>query len=290
MEYLLHIFIFIGIYTVLAVSLDLLVGHTGLMSVAHAAFYGIGAYASALLASNPSFPFPLDVLTGMIVAAFLSLLISMSSLRLYEDYFIIATFGFQMIFLAGVNNLLDLTQGPMGIRGIPRPSIFGWVIRYHFEFAALSLVWVVLAYMIVGLTCRSPFGRVLNAIREDEVFAQSLGKNPFRFKLLAFALSGCIAASAGSLYARYISYIDPTSFTITDSILVLSMIIIGGTGSLWGPLIGATLLVTLPEILRFIGINNSAAANLRQIFYGSLLIAIMLFRPRGITGKFSIGR
>lgn len=290
MEYLLHILVLVGIYTVLAVSLDLLAGHTGLLSIAHAAFYGLGAYTSALLAVHFGAPFLVGVLAGMAVAVLISFVVSLPSLRLHDDYFVIATFGFQMILFSIFNNWMDLTRGPLGIPGIPQPEIFGWTIQSHIGFVVLSAVFAAIAYVVVGRLAASPFGRVLRAIREDEVFAESLGKNTLKFKVIAFAVSAALAASAGSLYAHYITYIDPTSFTVMESILVISMVIIGGAGSPWGPLIGAVVLVTLPEALRFIGLPSAVAANLRQIFYGTLLVVMMMVRPRGLVGRYGFGR
>jgi branched-chain amino acid transport system permease protein len=290
MDYLLHILILAAIYTVLAVSLDLLAGQTGLLSIAHAAFYGIGAYASALMAVSYGSGFTVGVLTGMAVAAAISFIVSLPSLRLHDDYFVIATFGFQMILFSIFNNWMDLTRGPLGIPGIPQPVILGWKIGSHSEFLLLSSLFALLAYFVVYRLSSSPFGRVLHAIREDEVLAKSLSKNTLRFKVTAFAVSAALAASAGSLYAHYITYIDPTSFTVMESILVISMVIIGGAGSTWGPLVGAVVLVTLPEALRFVGMPSAIAANMRQIIYGSLLVIMMMFRPRGLVGKYGFGR
>lgn len=290
MEYVLHILVLIGIYTILAVSLDLLAGHTGLLSIAHAAFYGLGAYTSALLAVHTGAPFLVGILVGMAVAALVSLVVSLPSLRLHDDYFVIATFGFQMILFSVFNNWMDLTRGPLGIPGIPQPSFFGWTLQSHVGFVVLAALLATFAYVVVGRISTSPFGRVLRAIREDEVFVNALGKNTLRFKVTAFAVSAALAASAGSLYAHYITYIDPTSFTVMESILVISMVIIGGAGSPWGPLIGAVVIVTLPETLRFVGLPNSVAANLRQIFYGTLLVVMMMVRPRGLVGHYGFGR
>lgn len=290
MEYFLHILVLIGIYTILAVSLDLLAGHTGLLSIAHAAFYGLGAYTSALLAVHTGAPFLVGIVVGMAVAALVSLVVSLPSLRLHDDYFVIATFGFQMILFSVFNNWMDVTRGPLGIPGIPQPSFFGWILQSHIGFVVLAALLAAFSYVVVGRISTSPFGRVLRAIREDEVFAQALGKNTLRFKVTAFAVSAALAASAGSLYAHYITYIDPTSFTVMESILVISMVIIGGAGSPWGPLIGAVVLVTLPEALRFVGLPSSVAANLRQIFYGTLLVVMMMVRPRGLVGQYGFGR
>jgi branched-chain amino acid transport system permease protein len=289
-EYLLHICILASVYTILAASLDLLAGRTGLLSIAHAAFYGLGAYSSSLLAVNYGAPFLVGVLAGMIVAALVSFVVSLPSLRLHDDYFVIATFGFQMILFSICNNWMELTRGPLGIPGIPQPIIFGWHVETHLEYLVLSAFFAVIAYLAVYRITSSPFGRVLHAIREDEVFTHALGKNPLYFKVTAFAVSAALAALAGSLYAHYITYIDPTSFTVMESILIISMVIIGGAGSTWGPLVGAAVLVALPEALRFVGLPSAVAANLRQIIYGSLLVIMMMFRPRGLVGKYGFSK
>jgi len=290
MDYVLHIIVMVCIYATLAVALDLLAGQTGIVSVAHAAFYGLGAYTSALLAVRLGAPFPLGILGGILVATLASFLISLTSLRLHNDYFVMATFGFQMIILSILNNWMAVTQGPIGIANIPNPSLLGFTINSPVGYVALAIVLVGTAYLIVNAITSSPFGRVLRAIREDEVFTESLGKNTLKFKTIAFAMSAALAASAGGLYAHYVTFIDPTSFSVMESILVLSMVIIGGAGSRRGPLIGAAILVILPEVLRFIGLPSLVAANTRQIIYGSLLIVMMMFRPRGFVGRFGFRR
>jgi branched-chain amino acid transport system permease protein len=181
---------------------------------------------------------------------------------------------------------MGLTNGPLGISGIPRPIIFGLPVRYQLEFVILSLGFAAFAYLIVSIITSSPFGRVLRGIREDEILTSSLGKNTFSFKVTAFAVSASLAALAGSLFAHYVTYIDPTSFTVMESILVISMVIIGGAGSRYGPLIGAIVLVLLPEILRFVGLPQSVAQNLRQLLYGVALVVMIVVRPRGIAGQY----
>jgi len=290
MEYIFHIFILVCIFSILTFSLDLLMGHAGILSITQAAFYGLGAYASALLVVCLKFPFLAGVLVGMVAAALMSLVVSLPSLRLHDDYFVIATFGFQMILFSVFNNWMAVTRGPLGIPGIPPPSIFGWAITSKIAYLILTACFAALAYAVVWRLTSSPFGRVLHAIREDEVFARSLGKNVLRFKVVAFAVSAALAAAAGSLYAHYVTFIDPTSFTVMESILIISMVIIGGAGSRWGPLVGALVVVTLPELLRFVGLPSAVAANLRQIIYGLLLVLMMLLRPRGLVGKYDFGR
>jgi len=290
MEYLLHILVLVGIYAALAVSLVLLVGQAGILSIAQAAFYGIGAYASALLTVHTGAPFFAGVLVGMVLAALVSLAVSLPSFRLHDDYLVIASFAFQVIVFSVFNNWAWLTNGPLGIAGIPRPTILSWSIQSRGEFAILAFLLTVFSGFVVSRISASPLGRVLRAIREDEVFAQAMGKNTLRFKVVAFAVSAALAAAAGSLYAQYISYIDPMNFTVMESILVISMVIVGGAGSSWGPLFGAAILVTLPEALRFVGLPGSTAANLRQMLYGTLLVAMMLLRPRGLVGRYAFGR
>lgn len=288
MDYILHILILINIYIILVVSLDLIAGYTGLLSIAHAAFYGIGAYATALLSLHFQTNFLFNMVFGIVGAAVLGAIIAFPSLRIHDDYFVIATFGFQMIVYSIFNNWVDLTRGPLGIPGIPVASLFGFNIDNHWKFLILSAIFAFLAYLVVHKLVNAPYGRVLKAIREDEIFAQSLGKNVNFYKIQVFVIGGVIASVAGNLYAHYITFIDPTSFTILESILVISMVIIGGAGSLRGPIIGAVVLVILPEALRFVGLPSSVAANLRQIFYGSLLVLMMLYRPQGLIGEFNL--
>ncbi len=287
MEYFLHILIYIGIYIILSLSLNLLVGYTGLLSIAHAAFYGVGAYVAALLALKIHSPFLLNLVLAVIGAAVIGILLGFPSLRIKEDYFAIATFAFQVIIFSVLNNWVTFTGGPMGLPGIPQPEIFGYIVSSHLEYLVLVGILCALTIWVCHHIVNSPFGRVLTAIREDEIFTQAFGKNIAAFKIKVFMISSALAAVAGVLYATYISFIDPTSFTIMESIFIISIVIIGGAGSLWGPAVGSAVLVSLPEILRFIGLPNAVAANLRQIIYGALLVICMLWRPQGLMGKYS---
>jgi branched-chain amino acid transport system permease protein len=290
MNFALHVLTLVLIYIVSAYAVDLLAGRTGLLSVAHAAFYGVGAYTSALLSTRWDWPFLASLGAAVGVGAVVSLAVSLPSARLWGDHFVIATFGFQMIALGVIENWMGLTRGPLGIPGIPHPTILGWEANTKGEFVLVAGTLAALASIVVGLIAASPLGRVLHAIREDEVFAEACGKSTVRVKLTAFAMSSSLSAMAGALYAHYITYIDSTSFTIMESILVLSMVIIGGAGSFRGPLIGAIVLATLPEVLRFVGLPTAAAANLRQIIYGTLLVVMMVARPRGLVGRYAFSR
>jgi len=290
MEYFLHILILINIYIIIAISLNLIAGYSGLLSIAHAAFYGIGAYATALMWLYLGTGFWVNIWIGILVSGVLGLIIAYPSLRIYDDYFAIATFGFQMIVFSVLNNWVDFTKGPMGIPGIPSPTLFGYEISSHIGFFLLSLFFAVIVYFLVKRLVESPFGLVLKGIREDEVFTKAAGKNITKYKILVFVIGGSLASIAGALYAHYISYIDPTSFTINESIFMLSIVIIGGMASLKGSVLGAVILVILPELLRFIGLPSSVAANLRQIFYGVLLVLFMMYRPRGFIGEYELSK
>lgn len=290
MEYIIHIVILITIYIMLTLSLELLMGQGGLLSLAHAAFYGIGAYSSAILAVSYGTSFITGIIVGCLIAAAVSFVISLTSIHLHEDYFVIGTFGFQLVLSGIYSNWISLTSGPYGISGIPKPSLFGYQFVSIYSVALLTILAAGLVYLLLYRICTSPFGRVLRAIREDEVFVRALGKNSFSFKAKSLAVSAVIAAFAGSLYAHYITFIDPSSFTLTESVLVLSMVIIGGAGNLIGSVVGATVLVTLPEVFRLLGLPVAIAYQLRQILYGSSLILMMMFRPRGLLGKYGFGR
>ncbi|NQT03471.1 MAG: branched-chain amino acid ABC transporter permease [Planctomycetes bacterium] len=290
MDYLLHILILINIYIILASSLNLIAGYTGLLSICQAAFYGVGAYTAALMSLKVGSPFVVNLLLAMVVTGVLGALVGIPSLRIRDDYFVIATFAFQVIAFSIMTNWMAFTGGPMGLPGIPQPKIFWWVVDSNWE---TFLVSTVLAAGVLAVCLRlvhSPFGRVLMAIREDETFALAAGKNIAAYKVLVFIIGAAMASVAGVIYAHYISFIDPTSFTVMESIFIISIVIIGGAGSFWGPVVGAIVLVTLPEALRFIGMPSSIAANMRQILYGGLLVAFMMLRPQGLMGKYAFGK
>jgi len=223
----------------------------------------------------------------VVLSGLLGALVGIPSLRIRDDYFVIATFAFQVIAFSVLNNWVSFTGGPMGLPGIPQPTIFGLQVSSHLGFLVLVGIFCMMTLWVTHRIVRSPFGRVLKAIREDEVFTQAAGKNVAGYKVLVFVIGAGMAAVAGVMYAYYISFIDPTSFTVMESIFIISIVIIGGAGSLWGPVVGAVVLVTLPEFLRFIGLPSSVAANLRQIIYGGLLVAFMMWRPRGFLGKYA---
>ena len=290
MEYIAHIIVLVLIYTTLATSLRVLVGETGLLSFAHAAFFGIGAYSSAILMTRSDVPFAAAFPASMGVAAACSLLISLPSLWLRGDHFVLVTFGFPIIVTGLLNNCAGFTGGADGVTGIPPARIVGLGLGSAAGSVAIALTVAVCSHLVIRRILVSPLGRVLRAIREDEDMVAACGRSPAAFKIAAVAVTAALAGAAGSVYAQYIGFVDPSGFTILESILILSMVIIGGAGSIWGPIVGAVVLVTVPEVLRFVGLPSSTAAELRQLFYGLLLVLTMVLRPEGLLGKYRIGR
>lgn len=195
-----------------------------------------------------------------------------------------------MIIQGVLNNWIEVTHGPFGIADIPRPVIFRWTVESSSEFVLIGLGLVLMTLWVVSQIVESPYGRVLRAIREDEQLAAALGKCTQRYKTTSFVVGACLAAAAGCLFAHYMTYIDPTSFTVMESVLILCVVIVGGTGRNWGPVVGAVVLVCLPEAITFLGFPSAIAANLRQILYGSALIVCMIWRPQGIAGGAPIYR
>ena len=283
--YVAHYLVMVGIYTILAVSLNLLVGYAGIFSLAHAAVYGIGAYASALVALKLGLGFWGGLIVAAVAGACAAALVGIPSLRVAGDYYIVASFGLQVVILTVFMNWTDLTNGHAGLAGIPRPRVFGLVIDNPFKYVFLSLALAALTYAVCHRLTNSAFGRTLRAVREDEIAAQATGKNVVLVKIVITTISSALGALGGSLYAHYITYINPSSFTLEESIFITSLVILGGTERLAGPVVGAFILLAVPEALKFLAIPDTVAAPTRQILYGGLLILFMFVRPEGILGR-----
>ncbi|MEK9201269.1 MAG: branched-chain amino acid ABC transporter permease [Patescibacteria group bacterium] len=288
MEYLVHLGILFSIFAILALSLQLVVGYTGLLSVTHAAFYGIGAYVTALLITNLGVNFFLALIAGVIITAFVALLVGFVLSKFRGDYYALGSLGFNVIVFSIFLNWQDVTRGPLGIPGIDRPDILGFQFSENIVFLVLSLAFLALSYWLSKWVTDSSFGRVLKAIREDEEAVSVFGYRTLFFKLAIFVFSAGVAAIAGALYATYITFIDPSSFTINESIFILAIIILGGLGSLRGAIIGALVLILLPEALRFVGFPSDIAAQMRQVIYGLILVGLMLYRPQGLVGEYKL--
>jgi len=288
MEYLIHLAILFAIYAILGISLNLVVGYTGLLSVTHAAFYGIGAYATAILLTKTGLGFFISLVSGIIITIAVSFLIGVILSKFKDDYYALVSLGFNGIVFAIFLNWQSLTRGPLGIPGIKRPEFWGINFSNNFNYLMLILVFLGLVYFTALFIVNSSFGRALKAIREDEGAIRVFGYNTAHFKLAIFAISAAMAAIAGSFFASYITFIDPTSFTLAESIFSLAIIILGGLANLRGSILGALFLILLPEALRFVGFPTEIAAQMRQVVYGVILILLMLYRPQGLVGEYKL--
>ena len=280
--------ILFAIYGILGVSLNLIVGYTGLLSVTHAAFYGIGAYTTAILLTQSGVGFFPSVILGIVLTFIVSFLIGLVLSKFKGDYYALSSFGFNTIAFAVFLNWQSLTRGPLGIPGISKPELFGIDFFNNFNFLILVLIFLILVYLASRFIVNSSFGRVLKAIREDEEAIQVFGYNTLYFKLAIFVISAGMAALAGSFFASYITFIDPSSFTLMESVFILAIIILGGLANLRGSILGALFLILLPEVLRFVGFPSDIAAQMRQVVYGVILILLMLYRPQGLMGEYKL--
>lgn len=286
MEYILHIVIMLNIYIMLVLSANLPVGMARLLTLCQAAFYGIGAYISAFFLMQFNLPFIVVALAVMILTGAFSWVVSLASVKLKKDYFILATLGFQMIAYTILYNWTDVTRGAYGIAGIPGIKLFGIIeLSSVWAYALMTLVSMGVVVLVFHLIKSSPYGRLLKAMRTDELSAQSVGRNTVVARSWAFFISAAVSGLAGLFYASYVSYIDPTSFTLDESIFIISALFIGGVGNIRGSILGAFFVVILPEVLRFVGMPDDIAADMRQIIYGLSLIVVMYFRPRGLAGE-----
>jgi branched-chain amino acid transport system permease protein len=247
--------------------------------------YGVGAYASALAALHLGLGFWGGLVVAGVAGACAAALVAIPSLRVAGDYYVVASFGLQFVIVTVFMNWTDLTNGHAGLPGIPRPHVLGWVIDTPFEYVVLGLALAALTYAMCHRLTHSGFGRVLQAIRDDEIAAQAMGKNVVLIKIVIATISSALGGLAGSLYAHYITYVNPSSFTLHESIFIVTLVILGGSERLAGPVVGAFILLAVPEALKFLAIPDAVAAPARQILYGALLIAFMLLRPEGILGR-----
>jgi len=289
MSYILHIAIILQIYIILALSLNVKTGFTGLLSLCQAAFYGTGAYVVTILMVNHNFNFLTALFMAIVFNVFINgVLISLFATRLRNLYFTLASLAFQIIFFGVIYNWQGLTQGSYGITGIPKPTVFGIEFSSHILFFVITSFFTVTTLAFFHFFPKSPLCRMLQCVRDDEVWMVALGKNPAYFKFIGISISAVFASIAGGLYATYMSYIDPTCFTLDESILILTIILIGGTGNIIGPISGAILYVLLPEFLRFVNLPDALAANVRMIIYAMILLLIIRLKPNGLFGRFEI--
>ena len=287
--YIRNIAVLCVLYSILSLSLNLIMGYTGIAVLGMAAFYGIGAYTYAILSTRLGFSFLPAVICAFLMALLSGVLIALPTMRISGNYLAIVTLGFCEIVRIVELNWVELTGGPFGIKSIPAPVIFGYKFnnplkKYYLGVALLALTVLALSSML-----NSRAGRAWKAIKGDVIAAQAMGVNVFKYKTWAFAFTAAFSGLAGAFFASYIGYIDSTNFNYNQSIQILSMTIMGGLGSLPGSIIGAVFFMVLPEFLRWLGtIFGEWVVQWRQILYGLILVLMIMFKPDGILGGFDL--
>lgn len=275
--YVLHLANMACIYAMLTLSLNVLIGFTGQFSVGHAAFYGIGAYSSALLVTKLGMPIWVGFIAAGVISAMFGLMLGLPTLRLRGFYLGVVTLGFGEIMHQVFVNAIAITNGPKGVTGIPAPSIGPILLNTYGKYYFLSITLLVITIALCYRLLYSRVGRALLAIRENEVAAEATGISSTYYKVMAFSISACIAGVAGALYAHEIMFISPESFVGSESVSVLSMMVVGGVGSIPGSVAGAIALTIVPEYLRQFG-------DLRLVLYGLAILIMIIYSPRGIGG------
>jgi len=274
-DYLLHILVQGCLLSTLAVSLNLLAGYCGLVSLGQMTFYAIGAYSAALLAAATSLGYVLALPVALGLAGLLAAAQATATSNLKEDEFAIATFAMHAVFWMLLMNWVELTNGPLGIPNVPAIRVIGFSFDGPSGFFPLALLLLGASLLVVWQLQRRPFGMLMRMARDDEELAESYGRNVHALRRSVWIVAAAIASGAGLLQASYVGYVNPVSFSSMESTLLLAIVIIGGPGTFWGPVIGAFVIIIVPEILRFIGFPASQAANIRQILLGAVLVAVI---------------
>lgn len=281
--YIFTLLILIGIYSIVTIGLTLLVGYAGQISLGHAAFFGIGAYSSGVLTTSFHLSPWLSMAIGIVATFLIAYIIGIPILKLKGHFLALATVGINIIFFILILGLNQWTGGAAGLNGIPILSVFGFqlmskVFFYYFVWLAAFIV-LILSLNIV----RSHVGRVLRSIHDSEIATETLGVQVSKYKVAIFALSASFAALAGSIYAHYITFVSPPTFYITTSILFLIMVMVGGSRSIWGGILGAAIIVFLNEIIRYVGHTYfGISGEVEIVVYGLIIILVMMYMPKGL--------
>lgn len=278
MDYLVSIAVFAGIWVALALSLNILIGYAGQVSLGHAAFFGIGAYTSGILTQRYGQSFFVGLLAAILLTGLVGGLLGLPSLRVRHDFLVLVTIGINFVVVA-IFNYVQFFGGALGVIDIPTPRFFG--IQGDLPYLVLVWLYALFTLGVCWYLSKTWAGMALNAVRLDEDAAASVGVSVPRFKIIAFIISGALAGGAGSLYAHYLKSLFPGTFGFLESIVILSMVVVGGAGTLRGPIFGAIILRALPELLR--GLQDY-----RFTIYGALLVLMMLFQPMGLLGDDSV--
>jgi branched-chain amino acid transport system permease protein len=283
--YYLHVVIMAGIFGVLSLSLNLLLGYTGQLSLGHAAFFGIGAYTSALLTLSLAWPVWPAMLAAVALAALAGWTIGRLALKLRGAYFVLVTISFAGVVSLVSVNWMELTNGPLGLPGVPAPELGPWSLRTKTAYYYLVLAGVALSYGVCKRLVSSRIGRAFLALRENEPLAESVGVDVTHYLVLAAVVSAGMAGLGGSLYAHYTRFVSPEVFLFTYTVTMVIMVVAGGKGTLAGPLVGALLFTALPEALRL-----ATSWQWQMLAYGVLLLLLVYFLPRGIVPALSAWR
>jgi branched-chain amino acid transport system permease protein len=284
-KFLQNIAVLFCINAILALTLNFIMGYAGIFSLAHAIFFGVGAYATAYIAMHASDSLLLCMAASAAISAVLSMALALPASRVRGEYFVAASLGLQVIGVTIFSEWKSITGGLGGMIGIPRPKLWGYTFNDDTAFLALAIVVLGIVVGITALLVRGSFGRSLMAIRDSESAAQTYGKHVNAIKTLSVAVAAGLAGVAGSLYAFYISFINVESFMLETSILLMAMVIIGGTGTLFGPVVGAALLMSLPAALTYLPfLPPTELGSIQQIIYGLAMVLLMMFRPGGLVG------
>ena len=276
--YHLHVAIMAGIFGVLALSLNLLLGYTGQLSLGHAAFFGIGAYTSALLTLKLEWSFWPALAAAIALAGAAGWFIGRLSLKLRGAYFVLVTISFAGVISLVSVNWIELTNGPLGLPGVPAPELGPWSLRTKTAYYYLVLAAVALSYVVSRRLVGSRIGRAFVALRENEALAESIGVDVTHYLVLAAVVSAAMAGLGGSLYAHYTRFVSPEVFLFSYTVTMVIMVVAGGKGTLAGPLVGAVLFTALPEALR-----AATSWQWQMLAYGVLLVLLVVFMPRGIV-------
>lgn len=286
LAYILNLATLICINAVLAITLNFIMGYAGIFSIAHAIFFGVGAYTAAYFSMHVSASLFLAVPAAMLVAGLLSLVLALPALRVRGEYFVAASLGLQVLGVTVFSEWKSVTGGLGGVIGIPPVELFGHAVSDPVQFLLLTLGCLLPILLITNILLRSSFGRNLKAIRDSESAAHAFGKNVAAIKTLSVVISSALAAVAGALYAFYLGFINVESFMLDTSVLLMAMVIIGGTGTLLGPIVGTVLLMLLPSLFSYMWfLPQTEIGAIQQIAYGSAMVLLMIFRPSGIVGS-----
>lgn len=285
MNYWLHILITLEIYLLLALAMNLLAGFSGLLSLGQAALYGIGAYAYALVTRDWGLAYFPALGLALCITLLAAAPMVLFAIRLRGLFFALATLAFQAVVFAVLYNWVSLTNGPYGIAGVTRPAPFGTPLSGLPQMALYGGVIAVLALLAFVVLRRTALLRTLMALRDDELALMGLGFRPAKYKAIAIAIAALLCGLAGTLFAGYYSYVDPSSFTLDESILILSIVLIGGAGSIGGSVAGAAFYVLVPELLRFLQLPDAVAPHVRMMVYALALVLVVLYRPHGMLGR-----